>query len=83
MSKLCLSQQIFVATKICLSRQMFCHNKHTFVASKDVFCCDKHMFVMAKMMLVAAPSNDKHKSAGPKARCKLSGGWGGGGAYDC
>ena len=27
-----------VVTKICLSQQKFCHDKHTFVATKDVFC---------------------------------------------
>ena len=53
----------FVATNTCLLRQKFCHDKHTFVATKDVFCLDKRMFaatnyktfVPTKIILVAAP----------------------------
>ena len=52
MKKVCLSWQntysswqIFVATNIILSQQKFCHNQHTFVATKDMFCHDKHMTV--------------------------------------
>ena len=40
---------------MCLSRQKFCHDRHTFVVAKD-------MFVMTKMVLVAAPANDKSLS---------------------
>ena len=65
---LCLSRQkYFVGTKVCLSRKhktfvatniccdkSFCHDKHTFVATKDVVCA----FVATKMILVAAPASD-------------------------
>ena len=45
--KLCLSQQIFLVTKvlsrknIILYRQMFYRDKHTFIATKDVFVATK------------------------------------------
>ena len=57
------TSMIFVATKqtrVCrdytrlLSRQMFCPDKHTVVAIKDVY-----LFVEIKMILVAAPANDR------------------------
>ena len=56
-----------------LSQQKFCHVKHTFVATKDVLCHNKHVFaahvchdktsVMTKMILMAAPANDRHRPA--------------------
>ena len=54
---------MFAATNIVLSQQAyFCHDKHMFVATKDVFCHDKSRLVVtnmcAKMILVAAPTND-------------------------
>ena len=61
----------FVATKVCLSRQncvcrdkyllqqtRVCRDRHFFVSTKDVFCRDK-TFVAAKIILVAAPANDR------------------------
>ena len=36
---------------MCLLGQRFCHDKHTFVATKDVFCRDKHVFVTTKVSL--------------------------------
>ena len=48
---------MLVETKV-LSRQTFCCDKHTFVATKDVFCRDKS-FDAIKMILVAAPPNDR------------------------
>ena len=54
-------------------RQNFCRDKHTLIATKDVFWCDKHVFVAtkllrclktfvaAKMILVAAPANDRNQ----------------------
>ena len=39
------------------SRQNFCHDKHTFVATKHAFCRDKS-FVATKLILVTAPAND-------------------------
>ena len=59
-TKVCL-----VATKLCLSRQKFCRDKHTFVATKDVFCrkimfvATNKTFVATKMIIVAAPANDR------------------------
>ena len=44
----------FIAASILLSRQ-----KTGFVATKDEFRRDKHVFVATKMILVAAPANDK------------------------
>ena len=41
-------------TNIILSQQNFCHDKHTFVATKDVFCVCRDK----KMILVAALAND-------------------------
>ena len=38
---------------------MFCCGKNTFVETKDVFRRDKHVFVATKMVLVAAPANDR------------------------
>ena len=59
-----MTNNYFVATNIILSQQNFCHDKHTFVVTKDLFCHDKHIchdktFVTTKMILVAAPANDK------------------------
>ena len=58
-TKLCLLWQkhVFVATNIILSREKFCHDKHTFAVTKDVFCHET--FVATKMLLVAAPTNDR------------------------
>ena len=41
---------VFCRDKIFLSQQTFCHDKHTFVATKDVFCLDKHVFVARKLL---------------------------------
>ena len=57
---------LFVAIKIffrdkniILFRQKFCRAKHTFVETKDVFYRYKHEFVATKMILMAAPANDR------------------------
>ena len=57
-TKLCLSRQISVVTKV-VSRQTYSDaTKHTFVATKDVFCRDKHdFFVATTFMLVAASAS--------------------------
>ena len=39
--------------------KQFCRGKHTFVESKDVFRHNKYGFVATKMILVAAPANDR------------------------
>ena len=44
----------FVATKVCLPRQNVCHDKILFVAANTCF-------VVTKMILGAAPANDKHQ----------------------
>ena len=54
----CRDKHVFVATNICLDKRfvttkIFCRDKHNFV------CRDK-TFVKTKMMLVAAPANDRH-----------------------
>ena len=57
--KVCLSLFLFFSRqtgKCFVAPKIFCHNKHTFVATKDVFCPDKHAFVATKIILVAAPS---------------------------
>ena len=55
-----LSQQNtpFVMTQVCLSPQHFCLHKNMFVVTK-YFCHDKHTFVATKMILAAAPANEK------------------------
>ena len=50
-------QKYFVMTNIILSQQMFCHDKHTFVATKDIFCHDKYVFVMTKLILCCDKSD--------------------------
>ena len=40
-TKVCLSWQIFVATKVLSRQAYFCRDKHVFVTTKNVFCCDK------------------------------------------
>ena len=40
----CLSQQIFVTTKI------FCHSKNTFVVTNNMFCRDKPVFFTTKLL---------------------------------
>ena len=65
---------IFVATKVCLSRQNFWRNKfatniilwHVFVVTKRLFSLQKYAFrdktfVKTKLILVAAPANEKKK----------------------
>ena len=60
MTNICSNEHVFVATKIHLSQQNFCHNKHTFVTTEDLVCvCRNENFVATKMILVAAPGNDK------------------------
>ena len=63
-----LSMHVSLAN-IILSPQKFGHDKHTFVATKDVFyditntrqtrVCHDKTFVATKMILVAAPANDR------------------------
>ena len=56
-TKVSLSQQIFVITKLLSQQTYFCWDKHTFVMTKDVFCSNKHVwrnkhvFVMTKTLL--------------------------------
>ena len=66
----CHDKLVFVMTNTFVKRllqQKFCHNKHTFVMTKEAFCHDKHVFVMTntfvmtKMILVAAPTNDRER----------------------
>ena len=46
-----LSRQIFVSANIILSWQNFCHvMTNTFVMIKHVFCCDKSMLVATKLL---------------------------------
>ena len=71
-NNLSITNNYFVATNIILSSQNFCHDKHTFVVTKDLFCRDKHVcrdktFVTTKMILVAAPANDKIWVSSPLA----------------
>ena len=59
-------KHIFVVTKVCLSRQtrvlsrqaLFCRDKRRVLSSKIRVCRDR-TFVATKMILVAAPANDK------------------------
>ena len=70
----CHDKIMFAATKIfCHDKHNFVMTKlqHTFVVTKDMFCCNKHVFchdkqvchdkffVATKMILVAAPANDR------------------------
>ena len=51
----CLLRQntSFVATKLCLSRQKYVHAFFIFLSG------NKHTFVATKMILIAAPANDR------------------------
>ena len=54
----CRDRIYFFAT--IFSQQNLFDDKHTFVATKDVFCvCHDKTFVATKMILVAAPTNDR------------------------
>ena len=64
-TKLCLLWQIFVVTnmfvmtnKILLWQAYFCHNKGH-VLSRQTHVCHNKTFVMTKMILVAAPANNR------------------------
>ena len=67
--QICLSQhsqKYACRDKTCLSQQIFA----CFVPTKDVFCRDRHVFcrerrvsVATKMILVAAPANDKGRES--------------------
>ena len=47
-----------LCNKYLLRQTYFCHNKR-FVATKDVLSRQKRVFVVTKMVLVAAPTNDR------------------------
>ena len=64
----------FVVTKVLSRQAYFCRYKHMFVVTKDVFRCNKtsllsrqkyayysKTFIATKMILMAAPTNDKEE----------------------
>ena len=60
------TKDMFVATKESLSRQKFCH-KWQFCRDKSLsrqayFCRDKKCLAATKMILVAAPANDREEA---------------------
>ena len=71
-TRVCRDKSMLVATRLCLSRQIFVVTNvlspQAFFSRQNV-CC---VFVATKMILVAAPANDRNRGRGtfnPKCTC--------------
>ena len=77
--KFCHDKNMFVMTKVLLQQAYFCRDKSCVLSRQTRVCCDKHVFVVTKLLLfvttkiilVAAPANDRGDDTSDKMNATL------------